>query len=234
MADERSLSELLWDYGVYAPIGLAAAIVDELPRLTDKGKERAANQIHTARMIGKLAVGEGKRQMDKLFGVGHPSASPASSPPASATTRATPPSAPGSSTTSPAGSSNGSAGGPATTPHAADAFTRPSGASRTAPGATTVPSRPRSSATSAPKAPASKQATRTASKAPASSGAGTRAQPAADSLAIPGYDTLAASQVVQRLSSLRPDELEAIRRYELSTRGRRTILHRVAQLAADR
>ena len=33
MADERSLSELLWDYGVYVPIGLAAAIVDELPRL---------------------------------------------------------------------------------------------------------------------------------------------------------------------------------------------------------
>ena len=58
--------------------------------------------------------------------------------------------------------------------------------------------------------------------------------PVAESLAIPGYDTLAASQVVQRLSSLRPDELEAIRRYELSTRGRRTILHRVAQLAADR
>jgi hypothetical protein len=60
------------------------------------------------------------------------------------------------------------------------------------------------------------------------------APPAAASLAIPGYDTLAASQVVQRLSSLRPEELEAIRRYELSTRGRRTILHRIAQLAADR
>jgi hypothetical protein len=54
----------------------------------------------------------------------------------------------------------------------------------------------------------------------------------ADELAIPGYDTLAASQVVQRLSSLEPDELEAVRRYEAATRGRRTILHRVAQLAA--
>ena len=57
---------------------------------------------------------------------------------------------------------------------------------------------------------------------------------AAESLAIPGYDTLAASQVVQRLSSLRGDELEAIRRYELATRGRRTILHRIAQLSTDR
>ncbi len=57
--------------------------------------------------------------------------------------------------------------------------------------------------------------------------------PDASTLAIPAYDTLAASQVVQRLSSLRPDELEAIRRYESATRQRRTILHRVAQLGSD-
>jgi hypothetical protein len=50
-------------------------------------------------------------------------------------------------------------------------------------------------------------------------------------LAIPGYDTLAASQVVQRLASLRADELEAVRRYEAANRGRRTILHRIAQLS---
>jgi hypothetical protein len=57
--------------------------------------------------------------------------------------------------------------------------------------------------------------------------------PQASTLAIPGYDTLAASQVVQRLSSLRRDELEAIRVYEAATRGRRTILHRIAQLAPN-
>ena len=55
---------------------------------------------------------------------------------------------------------------------------------------------------------------RPASKPPAAAQAAT---PVAEFLAIPGYDTLAASQVVQRLSSLRPDELEAIRRYELAT-----------------
>lgn len=38
MADERSLSELFWDYGVYAPIGLAVSIAEEIPRLSDKGK----------------------------------------------------------------------------------------------------------------------------------------------------------------------------------------------------
>lgn len=57
--------------------------------------------------------------------------------------------------------------------------------------------------------------------------------PQASTLAIPGYDTLAASQVVQRLSSLRRDELEAIRVYEAATRGRRTILHRISQLAPN-
>lgn len=53
---------------------------------------------------------------------------------------------------------------------------------------------------------------------------------AADDLAIPNYDSLSASQVVQRLSGLRPDELEAVRRYELAHRGRKTILNKVAQL----
>jgi hypothetical protein len=49
-------------------------------------------------------------------------------------------------------------------------------------------------------------------------------------LAIPGYDSLSASQVVQRLAGLVPTELEAVRDYEASTRGRRTILNRIAQL----
>lgn len=49
-------------------------------------------------------------------------------------------------------------------------------------------------------------------------------------LAIPGYDTLSASQVVPRLDALRPAELEAIQQHELAHRGRRTILSRIAQL----
>ncbi|HLN15915.1 MAG TPA: hypothetical protein VK277_04080 [Acidimicrobiales bacterium] len=53
-------------------------------------------------------------------------------------------------------------------------------------------------------------------------------------LAIPGYDALSASQVVRRLDSLGPAELEAVERHEAATRGRRTILHRVHQLQEDR
>ncbi|HEX2851263.1 MAG TPA: hypothetical protein VHN98_11945 [Acidimicrobiales bacterium] len=56
------------------------------------------------------------------------------------------------------------------------------------------------------------------------------AVPSSDHLAIPGYDTLSASQVVQRLAGLSSTELEAVREYEAATRGRRTILTKVAQL----
>lgn len=49
-------------------------------------------------------------------------------------------------------------------------------------------------------------------------------------LAIPGYDLLSASQVVPRLASLTADELDLVARYEAGTRGRKTILSKVAQL----
>lgn len=57
--------------------------------------------------------------------------------------------------------------------------------------------------------------------------------PDADSLAIPGYDTLAASQVVPRLDDLGDDELAAVQDYERAHRGRMTILSRIAQLRAS-
>ena len=48
--------------------------------------------------------------------------------------------------------------------------------------------------------------------------------------ALADYDTLSASQVVRRLESLGPEQLDAVRRYEASTRNRRTILNRAGQL----
>lgn len=53
-------------------------------------------------------------------------------------------------------------------------------------------------------------------------------------LAITDYDSLAASQVVPRLSGLTADELELVRAYEAAHRGRKTILSRVAQLQSNR
>ena len=49
-------------------------------------------------------------------------------------------------------------------------------------------------------------------------------------LAIPDFDSLAASQVIPRLEGLSPEELEAVRAYEAGRRGRKTILNKIAQL----
>lgn len=54
--------------------------------------------------------------------------------------------------------------------------------------------------------------------------------PAAGELAIPGYDSLSASQVLQRLPGLSGAELAAVAAYEHAHRGRRTILNRIDQL----
>jgi hypothetical protein len=51
-------------------------------------------------------------------------------------------------------------------------------------------------------------------------------------LAIPGYDALSASQVVERLAGLSGDELAAVRQYEADHRRRRTILGKIEQLSA--
>jgi len=51
-------------------------------------------------------------------------------------------------------------------------------------------------------------------------------------LPIPGYDALSASQVVERLAGLSPDELDAVRSYEGAHRNRRTILGKIDQISA--
>jgi hypothetical protein len=53
-----------------------------------------------------------------------------------------------------------------------------------------------------------------------------------EQLAIPGYDALSASQVVERLAGLSGDELAAVRHYETGHRRRRTILGKIEQLIA--
>ena len=56
--------------------------------------------------------------------------------------------------------------------------------------------------------------------------------PAAPTLAIPEYDQLSASQVVERLEGLTSGELDAVREYELAHRGRNTILGKITQLTS--
>ena len=49
-------------------------------------------------------------------------------------------------------------------------------------------------------------------------------------LSIPDYDGLAASQIIERLEGLNPEELNDVEEYERSTRARRTILGKIAIL----
>ncbi len=65
--------------------------------------------------------------------------------------------------------------------------------------------------------------------APAKAAPAPEAPPA---LAIPGYDQLSASQVVERLDGLTAGELDAVREYEVAHRGRSTILGKITQLTS--
>jgi hypothetical protein len=68
--------------------------------------------------------------------------------------------------------------------------------------------------------------------APAPPAAPSSPAPAGDTLPIPGYDALSASQVVERLAGLSTDELDAVRAYESAHRNRRTILGKIDQISA--
>jgi hypothetical protein len=54
-----------------------------------------------------------------------------------------------------------------------------------------------------------------------------------EALAIPGYDQLAASQVVARLAGLSALDLDRVEAYEMAHRRRRTVLAKISQLRRD-
>jgi hypothetical protein len=86
----------------------------------------------------------------------------------------------------------------------------------------------------APVVRAASTPSRSASPASAAPEGDSTPDPTSSPLAIPGFDTLSASQVVQRLDGLTADELRAVRDHETGHRGRRTILNRVEQLLDER
>lgn len=113
--------------------------------------------------------------------------------------------------------------------------------------ATARPSRPAAPAEPTPEPPApsrstSRSSTRDAGDEPGppvpapgvpAPGASASGRPASPPQAIPDYDALSASQVVPRLVGLTRDELATVGSYEATTRRRRTILNRVAQLERE-
>jgi len=183
MADERPLFEELLDVALYAPLGVALRVLEELPGLTEKGRARIGGQVGAARVLGRFAVTTVRRQAESVFerSVARPGAA--------------------------------RQGGGAE--HAGGGHTR------------RAPGGPPEARPSSPARPGRRDG-----RGAAGAGAGER--PATgDDLAIPGYDALAASQVVPRLEGLSREELDAVRRHEEATRRRRTILGRIAQLEGE-
>jgi hypothetical protein len=150
---------------LFAPVGLAVTVVEDLPELIGKGRRRVELQLTNARVVGRFVVAKTQRRVsNRLDELLHNA--PANGRSSRADDREEPPAA-----------------------------TSPAPAARSAP------------------------------------------DPAAEAViggALADYDTLSASQVVRRLESLGPDELRAVKRYEASTRNRRTILNRASQLLEER
>jgi hypothetical protein len=107
--------------------------------------------------------------------------------------------------------------------------------------ATATPATPASAPDAPTKAAAPRKAAtkptgarKTTKKAPAAvKKTAKRSTPAsAADLPIREYDGLSASQVVSRLTGLSPEELQAVRAYEETSRGRRTVILAIDRLLA--
>ncbi len=230
---QKTPLETLLELGLYAPLGLALAARDSLPDLIARGRQQVTSQVALAKMMGQYAVKEGEKDLRKrvedvsqtLSSLGilpAPNPTPGSAAPAPGTVPTPPPETTGVATDGPS-STNGSA--PSTNGKAS-----PAGSGSSGPGATTATtSATTGAATSAAAADGTPEA-KAKAHAKAQEQPDTPVVRSRADLAIPGYDTLSASQVVQRLAGLSPDELEAVRDYESGTRGRRTILSKIGQL----
>lgn len=169
--EERSPLEDALDLFVYAPVGLAISAVEELPKMIERGRDVLESSVGTARVIGRVAVNQGRVEISRIVSQWNDLGSVLRS-----------------------GAAN----------------TRPTSSREDAPAPDATPA-PTPTTSSSRRAP-------------------TRAPAAPANLGIPGYESLSASQVVSRLDGLTPEQRDAVKRYESSTRGRRTILGRIAQI----
>ena len=178
---QEDAAERILDLALYAPVGLVLTVVEAVPGLVRKGRERLSPQVGMARTVGQLAVRQGYRQF-----VGFASS------------------------------------------RGAFPFRRPERPARTL-----VVYTPELSGGDGDGNQDRVDERPVAEVAPADAvegggEAGTSLD--ATELAIPSYDSLSATQVVQRLAGLSPDEVAAVAAYEAATRKRKTILDRAEQL----
>lgn len=63
----KRLADELIDYAVYAPLGAAMTVADQLPELVRRGRERFSGQVKLAQVLGRVAVGSARRQAEAVF-----------------------------------------------------------------------------------------------------------------------------------------------------------------------
>jgi len=200
VSDEGSPVDRLLDLAFYGPVGLAMAAVEGLPHWAEIGRRQVEARLQSARVVGRLVVDQGSRQSGEVLRRVAEQADKAMSGLGMVPDRA----------------------GTSAKPDKVDerrSEERRSEERRagSVPGGNAGPG-PEPTVT-APEA---------AVLSPSAGSAPVDLDPA--QLAIPGYDTLSASQVVQRLPGLSPDELQAVHAYEMAGRARKTVLLKAAQL----
>jgi hypothetical protein len=193
------------DLLVFVPVGIAVTAAEELPKLAAKGRARVEQQVAVARVVGQFAVAKGRGELRKRVS--------------------------GDRAKTGAGTTEGYA---ADTGEEEVVTTAVAGAADTAEAAGSEVSGPD---TEFPTLTGSGEAERTVDGVQVEPGGAVPADveaPPSESLAIPGYDSLSASQVVQRLAGLSDQELAAVGAYETAHRARQTVLARVSQLQLGR
>ncbi|MGI8776880.1 MAG: hypothetical protein ACR2LJ_05720 [Acidimicrobiales bacterium] len=206
--DPVSPLDRVLDLALYGPVGLAVTAREGLPHWAEIGRRQVEARLTVARVVGRLAVGQGSRQGGDLV-------------------------------RRLAEQADGLLAALGLVPDTADEGEAGSVPERNA---GSVPERnagsvPERNAGSVPepdiepaRSPGSGLGHRDLPPSPAAPADGDPADGDPAHLPIPGYDTLSASQVVQRLPGLSAEELDAVRRYEMAGRARQTILLKAAQL----
>jgi hypothetical protein len=67
MTESRPPLEQLLEFALFAPIGLALAFCDNLPKVKPIGLKEVNQQISSARMLGTMTVNQARREIEKLL-----------------------------------------------------------------------------------------------------------------------------------------------------------------------
>jgi hypothetical protein len=226
MTEPKSPVERAVEVLVFAPVGLAVTARELLPRLVERGRQQVTGQLTTAKVIGQFAVQQGQSRAERAFERAQASARSTLEQRGQgdgAVRRAPHPAAPSGEKLATASTSTPTPVTPTASAPAASTAPGPDGSGAPSP-APAVP-RPEPVAVRPDPSPTTAM--------PAATAPGRDSGPLSAALPIPAYDSLSASQVVPRLSSLTAEELESVRAYETAHRGRKTILNKVAQLASS-